>query len=87
MQAHEGEQVEQLTGCSAQPRLAAAPADSQLDSREGVHGHRVALDLGDVAESNIGAGPVEQRANLVAESGQVASGDPAVDCEHDGLRR
>ena len=70
-----------------EPNLAAAPPGDELKPREGVDRHRVRLDAADVAEGDGGAAPFEERADTLAELGQIVAGDRAADGEGDRLRR
>ena len=56
---------------------------SELQPRERVDRDDVRLDAGDVAERDRRAGPAEQRADPVAEPGQVGARDRAPDRERD----
>ena len=68
-QAHEGEQLQQLDRSTAQTRLAAATPCSELEPRKGVDRHRIGIDLAHVTERDVGAGPFDQHADLLAQPG------------------
>src|SRR5829696_3459636 len=69
------------------PDLATVAPGGELKSRECIDRHRVGLDSRYVAESDVGAAPVQQPADSLAKPGQVGGGDGASDGESDRLRR
>jgi hypothetical protein len=67
----------------AQPDLAGVPTGGELKPRESIDGHSVGLDTAHVAESHGGTVLAEHRADTLAESGQVGTGDRAANGERD----
>jgi hypothetical protein len=59
----------------------------ELQPGEGVDGHGIGLHVADVAESDVGGARREERADALAEAGQVAPRDRPVDGELEGARR
>ena len=77
---------EQLVRRMTQPDLAAAPPGGELQPREGVDGRHVGLDAADVAEDEARLAALEQRADTVAEAGQVGTRDRPRDRERERVR-
>jgi hypothetical protein len=69
------------------PDLAGVAPRSELEPREGVDRHRVDAEAAHVAESDVRAAPLEERADALAKPRKVAARDRALDGEHDRLRR
>ena len=65
----------------AQPDLTALPPGGELEPAERVDGHGVDDDAADVAARDLGLVPAQQRADAVAEPGQILPGDRAPDRE------
>jgi hypothetical protein len=63
------------------------PARGQLQPRQRVDGHGIGRHIVDVAERQIGLARREEPAETVAEAGQVAPRDGAVDGEFEHARR
>ena len=64
------------------------PPRGELEPGERVDRHRVDVDAAHVAQRNAGAAPLQQRADAVAQPGQVGACDRAFDRERDrALRR
>ena len=70
----------------SQPDLAAMPPGGELKPRESVNGHRVGIDPDHVAEDDVSVALGQQRADTVAQPGQVGTRDRAADGEGDRLR-
>ncbi len=68
---HEGDELQQLLPCVAQQDAALVPARGELKPRESIHRGGVSRDPGDVAESDPSGALAEQRADPMAESGNV----------------
>jgi hypothetical protein len=58
------------------------PTSAELQPGEGVDGHGVRLDAGDVADDDLAA-PEEKRADPIAEAGKIGTRDRAADGERD----
>ena len=86
-QAHERDELEQFGRGVAQPDLAAMAPGGELEPGERVDGHRVDVDAADVAERNAGAARLQQRADAVAQPGQIVAGDRAFDREGNRVLR
>jgi len=85
-QPHESDELAELVRRMSQPDLALVPPGGELKPRESVNGHRVGVDTGHVAEDDICAALAQQRADPLAEPGQVGTGDGAADGEGDRVR-
>ncbi len=71
----------------AQAHLAPVPPRGELKPRERIDRDRVGLDCRDVAHRDVCAAFAEQRADSLAEAGEVFAGDRAADGEVDRVRR
>ena len=69
-----------------QPDLKAVPPGGELEPREGIDRHCVGADAADVAEGDVGAARLQQRADTLTEPGQIGARDGAADREGDRLR-
>ena len=58
------------------------PTSAELQPGEGVDGHGVRLDAGDVADDDLAA-PGEKRADAIAEPGKIGTRDGAANGERD----
>ena len=67
----------------AQPDLATAALRGELEPRESVDRHRIRLDAAHVADGDTGPVSLQQRADALAEPGQVGAGDRAGDGKDD----
>ena len=70
----------------AQPDVAAVAPSRELEPRERVDGHSVRLYAADVAQGDVGAAALEERADALAQAGEVAARDRPADGEGDRAR-
>jgi hypothetical protein len=73
------------TSSSSSADAASVAARSELEPGERVHRHGVRLDAADVAEHDLGPGPVEDGADSSAEPREVVARDRAADRKGDEL--
>jgi hypothetical protein len=81
-QAHQLDELEERIGGVPQHDPASVPTRAELQPREGVDGHGVRLDAGDVADDDLAA-PGEKRADAIAEPGKIGTRDRAANRERD----
>jgi hypothetical protein len=84
-EAHERDELEQLGRRVTKSHLAPVPPRPELEPRKRVDRDRIGRHGADVAEGKVGSAPFEQRADAVAEPGQVGTGDRAFDGEDNGV--
>ena len=73
VEPHEGRRASRSSADAFRSRSrGSVTAGGELEPRERVDGHRVRLDAAHVAERDVGAARREERADAVAEAGEVA---------------
>jgi hypothetical protein len=70
----------------AQTNLATAPLRRELEPGESVDRDRVRIDAAHVAQRDRGVTPLQQRADTLAQPGEVVPSDWARDCEGERFR-
>ena len=76
--------VAELVRSAQQPDLAAMPPGGELEPRQRVDGHRIRVDAAHVTHATAAPARLEQRADALAETGEVRRCDRAPDSEADG---
>ena len=84
-QAHELDELEKLGGRVTKLHAAPEAPRRKLEARECIHGHGVGLDAAHVAGDEVTT-CAEYRADAIAQTGKVGTGDRAADGEGDLVR-